>query len=206
MVDACSGNSGRDCIYSARLGQPVLSDCSPFAAKHDEHESAQYNNGSQSTDPQNVEYRGAISALPGIVVIAIQQQLVYDSANLPLRCLNNSQPELARGILYSVAVLRDVTVRGKQHDATGMRVLLRIRVPGITEAERLGQCVNLLLLAHQEVPTLVGAGAAVTFHISVFTLQRSLRRIARIKADGEHVEFAPDIKVPHAVQRSSQTR
>src|SRR5215813_10205240 len=96
---------------SARPRPPAWPGQRALAAKHNQHESAEHQHCYQSTESQNIEYCRAVSALPGIVVITIEHKLVHQSSNLAPGGLNEPQPDLTRGVLNSVAILRDVPVR-----------------------------------------------------------------------------------------------
>src|SRR5215813_11669203 len=159
---------------SARPRPPAWPGQRALAAERNQHESAEHQHCYQSTESQNIEYCRAVPALPGIVVITVEHQLVHQSSDPAFRGFNETQPDLTRGVLNSVAILRDVPVRSQQHDGAGMGVLVVLLVPGVTEAERLGEGINLFLPAYQKMPTLFRPSAAIALHVSLFCFQRGL--------------------------------
>src|SRR4029077_19103916 len=76
-----------------------------------------------------------------------------------------------------------------------VRELLRRRVVSVAKAQRAGERLDGRLVAGQEVEALFGAGPAVALDVAVLLLQRQLRRLARIEADGQHIELLAGIEV-----------
>ena len=139
------------CIYSAVLvKRPLWAE--RIAAKHDQHESTQRQNGGEGAQAQNIENGSAISALPGIIVVAVKKDLVHHVPDLAFGRFDQPQLNIARGVFDSVIVLRNATLRREQHNAAGMRVLLDLRVPCVTEADSLRQRIDLVFFAGQEMP------------------------------------------------------
>src|SRR5260370_24305778 len=156
MVEACWGNSGKfDGIDSVFLVQTALPGCQLVAAEHDDHESAQQQNGGRGADPQNVENRRSILTLGWIVVVAIQQHFVHHVPNLAPGRFNQSQLYIPGRVFNPVVVLGHAAIWREQHDAAGVRELLNLRVPRVTEAHGLGQRVNLVFAAGQDMPALL---------------------------------------------------
>src|ERR1044072_191040 len=62
------------------------------------------------------------------------------------------EPQVLRRIVYAVEVVRDPPLRRRHHDRGAVRELLRLLVPDVAEADRLGERVNRSLVARQEVP------------------------------------------------------
>ena len=107
---------------------------------------------------QDVADDGAIFPSPGIVVIAVEQHLVADVANLVLRGLHQPQAQILGRKLDSIEVSRNMVV-GRQHDdCGGVGVLLGFRIELILEADRFGERIDLIRLAGQEVPPLSAFG------------------------------------------------
>src|SRR5215471_6524957 len=126
------------------------------AAEHDDQESAQQQDGGQRAEPQNVKNHRSVASLSGVIVEAVQHELVHHIfANLALGSFDQTQLYVARKIFNAVVVLRQAAVGREQHDAAGVRKRLDLRlwVPGVTEADRVSQGVNLVLAASQEVPS-----------------------------------------------------
>ena len=98
-------------------------------------------------------------------MIAQQQELIDGRANLVVGGFHEPQPHIPWGILNAVKVPRQLSLRGEHHDATGMRVLLSVRVVAVAKAHRLGQALNGLGLAGKEMPATVYAGTAIGPHI-----------------------------------------
>ena len=59
----------------------------------------------------------------GIVVIAVQQHLIDDVADLVLRGLDQSQPQIFRRKFHAIEVLRDASLRRQHHNGGGVREL-----------------------------------------------------------------------------------
>src|SRR5208337_1442333 len=104
----------------------------------------------------NVADNGTIFSSPGIVVIAVEQHLVADVANLVLRGLHQSEAQIFRRKLDSVKVSRNAAVGREHHDGGGVSVLLGFRIELKLEADGFGQRFDLVSLAGKEVPALTG--------------------------------------------------
>src|SRR5437660_9758536 len=106
-------------------------------AVHDEHASPQNQNGRRPRDTQQATDDGAVFPRPRIVVVAVQKQLVRDTADFVLRCLYQSQTQIFGWKLHSIKILRDVTLGSQHNDGGGVSVLLSLLVPLKLEADRL---------------------------------------------------------------------
>src|SRR5438045_2517776 len=85
-----------------------------------------------------------------------------------------------------------------------MDELLRRRVPVIMKADRGGELINLLLVAGQKVPALIGTGALIPIEVGGFLLRRQFRLFARIEAHGKNGVFLADTEISQRAQTAGQ--
>src|SRR6266576_5490042 len=91
---------------------------------HDEYTSPQDQDGRCPRDTQQAADDGAIFPGPRIIVIAVQEHLVRDTADFVLRSLYQSQTQILGRELHSVKILRDATIGSQHDDGRGMSILL----------------------------------------------------------------------------------
>src|SRR5258708_18317304 len=103
---------------------------------------------------------GGVVAGAGIVVIAVEENLIPDVADAVLRRLHQAEAQILRRELDSVEVSRNVAVGRGHNDRSGVGVLFGLRVKLIFEAHRSSERIGLVKFAGQEVPTLIGLPSA----------------------------------------------
>src|SRR2546423_3574748 len=77
-----------------------------------------------------------------VVVVAVQNQRVHGRAYLPLRRLDEREPQVLRRILDAVEVVREFSFRRRHHDRGGVRELLRLFIPDVLKARGLREAFD----------------------------------------------------------------
>ena len=149
-------------------------------------------------DPDRAHDREAVAAGHRVVVIAVEQQRVDRRADLSRRRLDDAEAQIARSVFDAEQILRQPAVGREDDDAARMRVLFRLRVPGVAEAGGLRQPIDLRLIAGQEMPAFGGAGAPVALEVDGLLRRRRGRRVVRVEADGDDLEILARIQRHHA--------
>src|SRR5258708_16637028 len=107
---------------------------------------------------------GGVVAGAGIVVIAVEENLIPDVADAVLRRLHQAEAQILRRELDSVEVSRNVAVRREHNDRSGVGVLFGLRVKMILGSHRSGERIYLVSFAGQGVPTLIGVRSTVALN------------------------------------------
>src|SRR6476660_5276164 len=132
-------------------------------ANHYENQGSQTQHRRNPSQAQDAQNGCAVLSRLWIVVIAIEQQLIDQVADLALPRLNQAEPQIFRWIFDAVVVLRDLAFGGQHHDRGRVRELLGLFVILVLKSRGLGQRINGVLLPHQKMPALLGARAFVPF-------------------------------------------
>ena len=165
-----------------------------IGTEHDKHKCSQNEHGPERRQLQDVADDCAVFSGPGIVVIAVEQHLVADVANPVLRGLHQPKTQIFRRKLDSVKVSRNVAVGRKHNDGGGVRVLLGLRIELKLEADRFGERFDLVSLAGEEVPALIGVRAAIALHDVPLFFGGHFRGFPRVEAHGEDVKILAEIE------------
>ncbi len=152
------------------------------ALQAEENEDQAAENRMVSAPPsfQHVADDRAVFAGGGIVVIAVQKNLIDGVADFSLRGFDQSHAQVFRREVHAVEVARDAALRGQDHDRGGVRVLVLGGVVLILEADSLGEGVDGVGRAGQEMPAGGGVGASVALEVFVLSWRR---RVAGFPAD-----------------------
>ena len=94
-------------------------------------------------------------------MVAVEQDLVDQRADLVVRRLDQRQPQVARRVLDAVEIARDPPLGGEDDDPGGVRELLALGVVDVAEADAAASGLDRRLRPGEEVPAGVGALAAV---------------------------------------------
>src|SRR5450759_1085981 len=124
---------------------------STVAAQADKHESAEERESRGTCNAQRVHYREGVLTLLGIVVIAEQQNLIGDSADLPLRCIHKRQAQITLLIFDSEEVPRYTRVGRQHHESAGVAPLPGGFIPLVPESDRIRQGADILFVAGEEM-------------------------------------------------------
>src|SRR5207302_1459088 len=89
---------------------------------------------------------------------------------------------------------RQFSFRRQDHYPAGMRVLFGLLVPGVTKTNRLRQPLDVGFIASQKMPVRLGSRTVVSLDVSAFLGRGQVRRLARIKTDGDHVKLFANIE------------
>src|SRR5207237_2497147 len=101
------------------------------------------------------------------------------------------QPKILWGIFDAVVILRYPAL-GRDHlNAAGMGVLVDTRIVDVAEADGLGELLDLILVAGQKVPPLLGARRmpAVSPQINFLDLPGDVGSFVGIDAYAHHIEI-----------------
>ena len=87
-------------------------------------------------EPHQVEDRGAVAAGLGVVLVAVEQDLVDGVADPPAGRVHEREPQVLRRVLDAEQVVGDPALGRRHEHAGGVCELLRVRVPHVAEARR----------------------------------------------------------------------
>ena len=160
-------------------------------------EAAEGGDGQEASEPHEVEDRGAVAAGLGVVLVAVEQDLVDGGADLPARRVHQREAEVLRRVLDAEEVVGDLPLGGRHEDPGGVGELLRLHVPHVAEADRLREAVHGLLRPGQEVPALVGPRPLVAGHVGLLLRRGEDRPLLRVEADGQDLELLPGHEGEH---------
>ena len=136
-------------------------------------------------------------------MVAVQKNLVSQVSNLVLRRFDQAHAQIFRRKIDSVEVARNAALGRQDHDGRGVRVLIAGGVVLILKADSLGEGVDRVGRACQEVPAGGGAGTPVALEVVRLFCGGDFGSFFRIEADGDDVEFVADVELDH-LHRSGQ--
>src|SRR5579864_44137 len=165
--------------------------------EQNQQERAQHQDGEGSSKPQHVGYDRAVFSGGGIVVIAVEQDLIYCVADLALRGFYQPHAEVFRRKIHAVEIARDAALRRQHHDGGGVCVLVDFGIVLILKADGFGERVNRLRGAGQEVPAGRGAGTTVALEVVLLLGGGDGGCFLRIEADRDDIEFVAEVELHH---------
>ena len=146
-------------------------------AEHCQHESSQRQHCDQAAqldDPRD-DQRMLVGA--GIVVVAVGQDIVYRRPDAIGGGLYQSKAQILGRVLDAHVVLRELSLRSHDLDGTGMRKLGELSIgPGnlyVTEANRLGQRIDIALRTGEKVPAVGAFRMPVALDVRALALFRA---------------------------------
>src|ERR1700733_14828615 len=116
-------------------------DRSPLLASfavHKEYKQQHAQNGRYSRQPHDSQDHQAVLAGGWIVLIAVQEHLIYRGSDSVLRRLHEPELKVVRGVVNSVKVFGNPSRRGEHHDPAGMGVKVGLRIKRVLEAHGVG--------------------------------------------------------------------
>ena len=153
-----------------------------------------------------VEDRHAVLPDARVVVIAEQQHLVGDRAELVVRRFDERQAEIARREIDPEEIAGHDALRRRDVDRRAVRVLLDVGVVGVAEADGVGQRLDRRLGAGQEVPAVRRRRPPVVRHVGRLLVGGEAEVVFRVDADDDDVEVLAGVerqglqRAGHAVQ------
>src|SRR2546421_13117108 len=125
---------------------------------------------------------------------AIEQEIIDGRTDFFLRGFHQSEAQIGGRISNAVKVARKPPVGRGDHNAASMHKLMRRLVPAVSETYSRSEARYRILSACQEVPSGIEGCAGKLFRVARFRLRGHARRLRRIKADDDHVVFAPGVE------------
>src|SRR5439155_13471397 len=119
----------------------------------------------------------------GVVLRAVQQNLIDRRADLSLRCLDQAKSQVSAGVLNPVEVSCEVAIWSQHHDARRVKVLFGLRIVVVSKADRLRQLANRRLVTGQKMPASAGVRPAIKPDIDGFLCGSKRRFFGGIKTD-----------------------
>src|SRR5215831_5425470 len=135
--DAACGKNGK--FVNIRLTTGPRLRRGMVAAAADEEECQERPHREDEPDANRVDHRRAVLPFRRVVVVAEQQDLVADRAELVVRRLDHRQPQVARREVDAEQVARDDALRRRDVDRGRVRELLQALVVGVVETDRRGE-------------------------------------------------------------------
>src|SRR5262245_40924792 len=136
-------------------------------------------------DSQHAHHDQAVGPTLRVVHITIKNDLIGERSDLSRRGVDHAEAQVARRVFDPVKITRDLALWRQDHNAAGVGVLLRHRVPDVTKADGLRQRLDGRLVAGQEMPAGFSAGFVIPAQIFRLLRRRQLRLFARIEAHAQ---------------------
>src|SRR6516164_5720858 len=207
-LEACSGTNGKgDCTALERSfgrGTGTGADAAAMIPPVEDHKTNDHHEESDdSTHPNDRQDGGAVARPRGVVLVAEEQEVIDRVSDFAGGSVHQAEANVARRILDAKEVARDAALGGKQQDSTGVAEQAGLLVVAETETRGLGNGVDGLLGAGEEMPAGFGHRAGKAGHGFVLFLERRVGSIRGIEADednliigarteGDHFESAND--------------
>src|SRR6516164_1270178 len=208
-LEACPGTNGKgDCTALERsFGRGTWTGADAAAAMIPPAEDHKTNDHHQQSDdsahPNDRQDGGAVARPRGVVLVAEEEEVIDRASDFAGGGVHQAEANVARRILDAKEVARDAALGGKQQDSTGVTEQAGLLVVAETETRRLGNGVDGLLGAGEEMPAGFGERAGKAGHGFVLFLERRVGSIRGIEADednliigarteGDHFESAND--------------
>src|SRR5262245_6226395 len=150
-----------------------------------EEERQQSGQRQSGEDSQHAHHDQAVGPTLRVVHITIKNDLIGERSDLSRRSVDHAEAQVARRVFDPVKITRDLALRRQDHNAAGVGVLLRHRVPDVTKADGLRQRLDGRLVAGQEMPAGFSAGFVIPAQIFRLLRRRQLRLFARIEAHAQ---------------------
>src|SRR6516164_11312472 len=94
-----------------------------FTSIHHDQESAQQQHCGRSPQSQKAGDGRAVSPVLGVVMKAIQLDLIHQVADLVARCLDQAKAQIFGRVLHAVVILGKLALRRDDHDRRGVNEL-----------------------------------------------------------------------------------
>src|SRR5262245_11302578 len=136
-------------------------------------------------DSQQAHQNQAVRPAIRVVHITVKDDLIGERSDSSGRSVDHSEADVERRVFDPVKITRELALRRQDHNAAGVAVLLRYRVPDVAKADGLRQCLNRRLVAGQELPARFRAGPVIPGQIFRLLRRRQLGPFTRVETHGQ---------------------
>src|SRR6185369_17809020 len=148
-VDACAGKMGMADNIGLRA---TLRGRARFATPHQQNEAGHQCHGDHASQPDQIHHDHTVPSRFGVVVKAVEQQLVDLRADGALARFDERQPQLLRRVLDAVEVAREPAIRRHDEHAAHVGELVVALIPLVAEAGRLRGAADFRFGPGEEMP------------------------------------------------------